>query len=270
MRLVFGKTNWEILGTPLEAFLDRVRADGFDATEINVGAQKQPPDEVAALHRAYGLELIGQVYTEGATVADHLRGMDAQIEASLPCRPLRLNCHVGRDHFSFEDNLTLYRHLLERSRAAGVPMLAETHRGRPTFSAVETRRYLDALPELLLTADFSHWMVVHESDLSDQPEAVELAISRSRHVHARVGFEEGPQVPDPRAPEWQGHVARHVALWKRIVAHQRAVGADVMTLTPEFGPPPYQHALPFTRVPTTDVWAVNVYMRDLLRRELAA
>ena len=36
------------------------------------------------------------------------------------------------------------------------------------------------------------------------------------HVHARVGFEEGPQVPDPRAPEYQSHVAGFEHIWSTI------------------------------------------------------
>ena len=110
-------------------------------------------------------------------------------------------------------------------------------------------------------------MVVHESDLSDQEEALALAIGRSRHIHARVGYEEGPQVPDPRAPAWQGHVAWHLALWQRIADAQQTTGAERLTVTPEFGPP-YMHTQPFMEEPVADTWEVNGYMRDLLKKAL--
>lgn len=111
-------------------------------------------------------------------------------------------------------------------------------------------------------------MVVHESDLSDQDHNVELAITRSDHIHARVGYEEGPQVSDPRAPEWERHLANHLRLWQRIIDHHRSSGSALLTITPEFGPPNYMHTLPFTNKPVADTWKVNVYMRDLLAREL--
>jgi hypothetical protein len=179
-----------------------------------------------------------------------------------------MNCHAGRDIFPFEANVAIFQRLIELGTETGIPLLVETPRRRPTYSAVETRRYVEALPELRLTADFSHWMVVHETDLSDQEETLDLAIERSSHIHARVGFEEGPQVPDPRAPEWEQHVQRHLALWQRIVEARRREGAAILTITPEFGPPNYMHTHPFSNEPVADVWEINVYVKDLLERVL--
>ena len=36
----------------------------------------------------------------------------------------------------------------------------------------------------------------------DLNEAIDAAIPHVLHVHARVGFDQGPQVSDPFAPEW--------------------------------------------------------------------
>ncbi len=127
---------------------------------------------------------------------------------------------------------------------------------------------MDALPELRLTADFSHWMVVHESDLADQPEHLDLAITRSGYIHARVGYAEGPQIPDPRAPEWKHAVDTHLKLWQRIVDVHKQAGNETLYITPEFGPPTYMHTLPFTNEPVADVWDINVYMKDLLQNVL--
>jgi hypothetical protein len=51
---------------------------------------------------------------------------------------------------------------------------------------------LRRIPSLTLTGDFSHFTCVHESMLADQPENVVACIAAVRHIHARVGFEEGP------------------------------------------------------------------------------
>ncbi|MGE5377509.1 MAG: hypothetical protein ACM3XO_20820 [Bacteroidota bacterium] len=144
----------------------------------------------------------------------------------------------------------------------------ETHRGRPTYSAIETCKYLQAVPGLRLTADFSHWMVVHESDLADQPGNLELAISHTGYIHARVGYAEGPQIPDPRAPEWQQAVNSHLKLWQAVVDRFKQEGRDRLYVMPEFGPPAYMHTMPFTNQPVGDVWEQNVYMRDLLLQSL--
>lgn len=270
MELLYCKSKWEMWDDPLEAFLQRTAEDGFGATEVYLKTVRESPDEVAALHRAHGLALVGQILTEGDTPEAHVRSLEEQFAFAAACAPLFVNCHAGRDIFPFEDNLRLFQRLLALGEEAGIEMVVETHRGRPTFAATETRRYLEALPALRLTADFSHWMVVHESDLSDQEETLSLAIARSRHVHARVGYEEGPQVPDPRAPAWRGHVRRHLDIWQRIVEANRRAGAARLTLTPEFGPPHYMHTQPFSEEPVADTWEVNVYMKGLLEQTLDA
>lgn len=264
MKIVFVKTKWEMWHESLETFLNRVVDDGFEATEIFLQTETVPAHEIAAMHRERQLDLVGQILTQGDTPDEHIRSLEEQFEFAVDCAPMHINHHAGRDVFSFQENIRIFERMISLGGEAGISVTAETHRGRPTFSATETRRYLEALPALRLTADFSHWMVVHESTLEDQEETLELAIERSDHVHARVGYEEGPQVPDPRAPEWKGHVDRHVALWRRIIEAHRIAGSDTLTIAPEFGPPNYMHTQPFSNEPVRDAWEINVYMRDML------
>lgn len=268
MRIIYTKTKWEMWRDPLEPFLERASADGFEATEIFLLTETLPAAEILAMHQERNLALVAQILTQGETVDDHLASLEAQFTFALACEPIRINLHAGRDVFSFEDNVRIFERVIALGAESGVPVAVETHRGRPTFAATTTRQYLEALPDLRLTADFSHWTVVHESDLSDQEETLALAIDRSDHIHARVGYEEGPQIPDPRAPEWEGHVKRHVELWSRIVERRRNQGASSLTVAPEFGPPRYMHTTPYDDQPVGDAWEMNVYMRDMLQEVL--
>src|SRR5215216_355751 len=268
LELIFGKSKWEMWDDPLEAFLQRVTESGFAATEIYLGSLRESPVEIARLHTAYGLRLIGQILTQGQTYQDHIKSFESQFEFAAQCQVVFINSHTGRDIFSFEENIQIFQRVTQLSQSSGIPILIETHRGRPTYSAIETRKYLDAVPELRLTADFSHWMVVHESDLADQRTNVELAMTRVDYIHARVGYAEGPQIPDPRAPEWQGAVARHLQLWQQIIDQYKRNDEESLYITPEFGPPAYMHTLPFTNQPVGDVWEQNVYMKNLLRNVL--
>ena len=269
MKLIFGKSKWEMWDDPLETFLERVKASGFEATEIYLGSLHETPAEIARLHAAYGLQLIGQILTQGQTFQDHINSLETQFEFAAQCDVVFINSHSGRDMFSFAENVQIFERAIQLSQNSGIPFLMETHRGRPTYSAIETRKYLEALPELRLTADFSHWMVVHESGLEDQRESVALAIQRADYIHARVGYAEGPQIPDPRAPEWQYAVKAHLALWQEIIDRRRDSGTEAFYITPEFGPPAYMHTIPFTNQPVGDVWEQNVYMKDMLAGTLA-
>lgn len=268
MNLIFGKSKWEMWDDPLESFLERAAASGFEATEINLESLHESPAEIARLHKSYKLQLIGQILTQGQTYQNHIESLEAQFEFAAQCEVVFINSHAGRDIFRFEENVQIFERLLQLSQSSGIPFLVETHRGRPTYSAIDTRKYLEALPDLRLTADFSHWMVVHESGLDDQRPNVELAISRADYVHARVGYAEGPQIPDPRAPEWQNAVETNVRLWQQVIDQHKQNGKETLYITPEFGPPAYMHTTPFTNQPVGDVWEQNVYMKGMLAAAL--
>jgi hypothetical protein len=91
-----------------------------------------------------------------------------------------------------------------------------------------------------------------------------LAISRSNHIHARIGHPEGPQVNDPRAPEWQNTVETHFKWWDAIVERKKKEGARLTILT-EFGPADYMTTIPYTRQPLANQWEINVHMLKTLR-----
>ena len=92
-----------------------------------------------------------------------------------------------------------------------------------------------------------------------------LAIGRTDHFHARVGHSQGPQVSDPRAPEWQEALECHLKWWDEIIAQHKQKGTAVFTITPEFGPMPYMPLLPYTMQPVSNQWEINNYMKDLLK-----
>ena len=132
---------------------------------------------------------------------------------------------------------------------------------------METEKYLRSFPELRLNADISHWMVVHESDLSDQKDRLDFAISRADYIHARVGYAEGPQIPHPNAPKWKATVDNHISIWQKFVDNKKGK-ANTIYITPEFGPPDYMHTVPFQNKAVADTWEVNVEMKSILEKRL--
>jgi len=268
MEIIYAKSKWEVWNEPTDQFLQRVIDDGFGATEFYLNEGSDTPDELVELHDKHNLKLIAQIVTEGKNFNEHFDSMNRLAEKVIKCNPVLVNCQPGRDYFSFDENLKILERLSELSKETDVLFTAETHRGRSTYSLVETVKYLKALPELYLTADVSHWMVVHESDLAAQKSNLDFAISRSRHIHARVGYEEGPQVTDPRAPEWERHLNNHLSIWQSIVDNCKNLNLEFLTITPEFGPPNYMHTVPFSNKPVSDTWEVNVAMKEILEERL--
>jgi hypothetical protein len=193
----------------------------------------------------------------------------AQVKEAATYHPLMINAHSARDLFTPEQQRAFYQEALQIEAAHGIAIGHETHRHRAFYSPWSTAALLRQFPSLKVTADLSHWCVVCESLLDDMTDDVDLACERALHVHGRVGYEEGPQVPDPRAPEYQRHVERHEEWWDRMVQAARRSGRTLFTFTPEFGPPGYMHTLPYTRQPVADLWEVCLWMADRFRQRYA-
>jgi hypothetical protein len=85
------------------------------------------------------------------------------------------------------------------------------------------------------------------------------------HTHCRVGYDHGPQVPDPRAPEWIPYMEGHEKWWDAIWKAQAARGQQVSTMIAEHGPPNYQQCIPRTQEPVASIWDVNHWVS--LRRQ---
>ena len=260
-------TNWGFDGS-MEEYCSRVKKDGYDGIEIWWPGNDKEQQELFGCLKKHQLE-VGFLCGAGqANYKEHLDAFRKMIDAAAKQtnqKPLYINCHSGRDHFSFDQNKAFIDHTTKLSKETGITICHETHRSRIMFAAHITRQFIEKIPDLRLTLDISHWCNVHESLLSDQQETVDITLGRVDHIHARIGHPEGPQVNDPRAPEWEAAVKQHFLWWDKIVERKKKNGERITFLT-EFGPPDYMPALPYTRQPVADQWAINVHMMQLLRK----
>jgi sugar phosphate isomerase/epimerase len=260
-------TNWGFPGS-LDAYCAKVKQEGYDGIEIWWPVEKTAQDELFALLKKYQLD-VG--FLCGGSDSNYQKHFDQFVKmidgAALQTiqRPLYINCHSGRDYFTVDQNNTFIDHTLELTKKTGLRICHETHRSRILYAAPVARSYMEKIPNLRITLDISHWCNVHESLLSDQGETIDLALSRTDHIHARIGHPEGPQVNDPRAPEWEDAVKSHLTWWDKVIEQKKKNGQQMTVLT-EFGPPYYMPALPYTMQPLADQWAINVFMMKLLRK----
>jgi sugar phosphate isomerase/epimerase len=269
MKIKYFAALWGMNQPTLEANLRLIKESGFDGVEMGIPSEPSERTTLRTVLNEYGLELIAQQWTDGVNPDEHAESFTRQYNTAAEFEPLFVNSHTGKDYFSLDENLIVFRRAAALEEQTGIRVLHETHRGRGTFSATHTSMLIGAMPDIKLTADFSHWCCVHESLLEDQEKMVTRAIERSYHIHARVGHAEGPQVTDPRAPEWKRELDVHKSWWRRIVESRRKEGLQYLTVCPEFGPPAYLTTLPYTGQPIVNLWEVNVYMKDLLRQHLA-
>jgi sugar phosphate isomerase/epimerase len=266
MKLQFFCPRWGCEAVEWDAFLLKVKAAGYNGIEYGIPNETAPAelDEVWALLAKHNLQAIPQHYgTYDADFNKHYDRYSAWLQLVKPYPAVKIDSQTGKDFFTFEQNKQLVELASKHTQDCGIEVYHETHRNKFLFAAHIAKNYLENIPELKITLDASHWVNVAESFLEDQPAAMDIALQRAGHIHARVGYPEGPQVPDPRVPEWQEALNHHLTWWDKIVERKKAVGEPV-TITPEFGPYPYMVHLPKTNAPISSQWDVNCYMKDIL------
>lgn len=266
MQLKVFKTLWGHQGS-LEAALDDCVASGFDGLE---GPTPDSREERKALRRGLderGLDFIAEICTAGsyvprrdASIPEHLDSFAQKIEGAIEVGALFITSMAGCDAWSLEDNVAFFSSAHQMAFDAGIVASFEIHRSRSFFNPWVTRDVVRALPDLRLTCDYSHWCVVCERLIDSEPEVLALCAGRAHHIHARVGYEHGPQASDPAAHEYLYALEAHERWWRQIWEAQRASGRETVTMTAEAGPDGYMQTLPHTQMPVADVGAVNRWM----------
>ena len=159
--------------------------------------------------------------------------------------------------------------LMDMAAAAGYELFIETHRDRMTTDMYFTLDLIEAVPDMVLCGDLSHFLVGREfagPPLSEKNQAyMEQIIGRCGAFHGRVASREQVQVPInfPHNKVW---LDLYASWWeygfKQFKA--RAGADDVMTFVVELGPPTYamQGA---DGQELSDRWEEAIQIKDLVR-----
>lgn len=265
--LLFFQTNWGFEGS-WEAFFLKTKSSGYDGVEVWLPKNARVQQEVSKGLKKHQLKVIYLCGTnKSLSFKESLLAYENDLKRAIVQKPYAINSHTGSDFFSFEQNMKFLKLANDLSNKYNIPIHHETHRGRFSYALPETKRYLNSDSAFRLTLDISHWMVVHESLLAQQQQLLDEVMERTDHIHARVGFEEGPQVNNPQAPEWDKALNRHLSIWESIILSHWKTGKP-MTITTEFGPPNYLPTAPFTQKPLSNQWEANVFIMKAIKEQM--
>jgi sugar phosphate isomerase/epimerase len=229
-------TNWGFGGT-IDEYCSKVKKDGYDGIEIWWPGEKNDQDALFAALKKNNLEVGFLTAGHESNYEQHFNTFKNMVNAAAKNtaqRPLYINCHSGRDYFSFEQNKTFIDYTIQLAKETGIKICHENASLQGScFAAPVARQYFDQDPwSSGITYDVSHWCNVSESlAYRIQPETVNIALQRVDHIHARIGHPEGPQVNDPRAPEWDETMKAHFAWWDKIVELKKQQGDRLTILT---------------------------------------
>jgi sugar phosphate isomerase/epimerase len=254
----------------LAAAIRTARQHGFHGLEANLHhpalAGHAPAAVVEQLAEA-GLALVLELLTGGDYVPrldcspeQHLAELERQLAQAPALAPLRVTVLTGSDSWPWPLQQSFWAQALALAAACPLPVSFETHRSRSFYSPWLIGAYLEAFPQLRLTADLSHWCAVAERLMTPELEPVRAMARRVDHIHARVGHAQGPSVGHPFAPEWAEALESHRRCWQLFAQQRSAATQGPFTITPEFGPDGYLPQLPFTGQPVADLLEINAAM----------
>jgi len=251
----------------MDEFLKRTKNDGYDGIETWFPFSEDVQNELKAGLEKYDLKVIFLHGTnKGLAYAEALKLYEENLQKIISWNPVKINSHTGSDYWTLEENKAFIDITTKASKESGIPIVHETHRSRFSFNVPLTVEMVKLAPELRLNLDISHWMVVHERLIGLKDPLLQQILPRVDHIHARVGFAEGPQVNNPAAPEWKSELDTHLDIWEHII---RRADQEVYTITTEFGPPPYLPTVPFSNVPIADQWEANVFIMKAIKARFA-
>jgi hypothetical protein len=224
---------------PLAEKFDRVREAGFDGMAIDLGALTMQQAEATVPH------------FERSGLAGGLTAFPTSVEALRPA--LQLAHRIGAPFvvvigqempIRLTDMVPVIEGWLRVAEQESMPIQFETHRNCITNDLYTTVQLLDALPEMRLAADLSHYVVDREMPCPPPPylqALVTKVLSRSDSLQGRVAARGQIQVALGFAQN-----AKWVALfrewWREGMAawHARHAGQDAaLVFLCELGPPDY-------------------------------
>jgi len=267
MQLATVRHLWGVNFQDWSLAFPRIKANGYVAVETcPYSLSENERSSLKSMCLNNNLKLVYQIHTDAyskfpkrdKTVEGHIASFEAQLKdvtTNYSDIVLFVNSHSGYDGWNAQQRDMFFAAAAELEKNFPTVICHETHRSRVLYNPWVTAELVDKFPNLKLTADLSHWFNVCERKLDDEMDVIEKIASRIHHIHARVGFAQGPQVPDPSNALWIEWLEAHERCWDTIWATLHKNGVKATYLEPEFGPPPYCWTTGYGD-PVVDIWRV--------------
>ena len=270
MKFQVYQSLWGMSGLPygeeeewsLEEKVARIAEVGFDGVEFLM-EDKSHREEMLPLVEKYGLKRSNIVFpwTPGEFKDDIAAARDGGA-SHINFQPMPMPRLVAH-------GVSYLVRCMDLAEAAGYPLFIETHRNRMTTDLHFTLDLLEAVPDMVMCGDLSHFLVGREFAGPPFEEAEESkmrqVVERCGAFHGRVASREQVQVSIsfPHNKPW---LDVYAGWWEHGFRHFKATAAPDATLTfvVELGPKWYAILGPDGNE-LSDRWAEAQQMMELVR-----
>ncbi|MEO5805779.1 sugar phosphate isomerase/epimerase [Devosia sp.] len=248
--------------TDLEASIAAIHAAGFDGVSALWFERAQARDITACLA---GTGMVA----EGTCFPDSIDALKPVLEIAAEFRVHHLNMQPNVRTGDLKEAARIVEGWQRLMEQVDFPVYIETHRDRLTNDLFFTLALLDAVKDVRLLADVSHYVVGREIGLpvSAQSDAqIKTILDHAWAFHGRVASSEQIQV-ELSFPQHRPWVDQFAAWWEYGFRswRGRAAADDTLSFTCELGPRPYA-ITDRNGEDTTDRWAESQLLRDLARQ----
>ncbi len=223
---------------PLEVSFEMVAAAGYDGMAIDLGVTDlETARRTRPLFERHGLGCLINAFPKS------VEGLWPVLEMARDFEARFVNVIGQVMPLTVEEAAPVVRAWLEQSEQIGMPILFETHRNCVTNDLYFTLLLMDAVPEMRLCADLSHFLVDREFPYppTDEQEAfIRRILERADSFQGRVASREQIQVQlgFPQHRKWVDLFERWwedgIGLWLG-----RAREDETLNFLCELGPPEY-------------------------------
>jgi hypothetical protein len=226
---------------PVEQSFAMVAAAGYDGMGIDLG--------VTPLEEAARLAPLFERYNLGCLITAFVKSIDGlapvlELARALNARHVNLIGQVMP--LGVDATVPVARRWMEMAERAGVPLQFETHRNSITNDMFATLQLLDAVPEMVISADLSHYVVGREFDCPPDARTeshVTRLLERAGSFQGRIASRQQIQVPFgfPQYAKW---LDLFLGWWEQGFRHWRRHGSGgsptgVLNFLCELGPHEY-------------------------------
>ena len=274
-RLQCGQSLWGMIGLPmnapepwtLEEQVARCEQAGFAHVECFISDDDEGQSTLEEIGKTDLKWALGKRAMDAAEICQ-------SIQFAADNGALWTMCQPATAFHSLEEVAAIVRAGSQLAAQNAMPFFVETHRNNFTETIPQTLRLIEAVPDIKLTGDFSHFVVVGEFygwEAEGALEQLQPIIERVAHVHGRISNGQSVQVDVGDGEGGPGTPAHFFTrLWAAMFKHwrQSAQPGDVMPFTSELGPPRYAITLS-DGSEFSDRWEQAQIMRKLAQRAWA-